>query len=68
MMDPFDVFDAGRMAIFTDPTGAVLSVVGTARAHRRGDREQPGLLTWNELSTTDIDRRRASTPTFRMDL
>ena len=43
MLDPFDVFDSGRMAVFTDPTGAVLSRVGGARQHRRGAGQRPGL-------------------------
>ena len=56
MMDPFDVFDSGRMAVFTDPTGAVLCV-WEPRAHIGAELvNDPGCLTWNELSTTDVDR------------
>ena len=65
MMDPFDVFDAGRMAVFTDPTGAVLSVWEPRAQHRRGARQRPGLP---HVERAFDDRRgpgrRASTPTF----
>ena len=56
MMDPFDVFDAGRMAVFTDPTGAVLCVWEPRNAIGAGIVNDPGALTWNELSSTDVDR------------
>ncbi len=47
---PFDVFDAGRMAAFADPQGAVLSIwqakenIGarTGQRRRRADLERPG--------------------------
>jgi predicted enzyme related to lactoylglutathione lyase len=56
MLDPFDVFDSGRMAIFTDPTGAVLSV-WEPHAHIGAQVvNDPGGLTWNELSTPDVER------------
>ena len=59
LMDPFDVFDAGRMAVFSDPTGAMLSVWEPRAEHRRGARQRPGLPDWNELSTTDVDRAKS---------
>ena len=56
LMDPFDVFDSGRMVAFSDPTGAIVSV-WEPREHI-GARlvNDPGSFTWNELSTTDVDR------------
>ena len=58
VMDPFDVFDSGRMAVFADPTGAILSV-WEPRAHIGAQIvNDPGALTWNELSTTDVDKAR----------
>jgi uncharacterized protein len=51
--DPLDVVEAGRMAVIADPTGAVLGVWepgGSIGARRVND---PGCLTWNELSTDD---------------
>ena len=56
MMDPFDVFDAGRMAVLSDPTGAVLCL-WEARANIGAEIvNEPGTLTWNELATTDVER------------
>ena len=56
MTDPFDVFDSGRMTVLSDPTGAVLCV-WEARANIGAELvNDPGCLTWNELSTTDVDR------------
>jgi predicted enzyme related to lactoylglutathione lyase len=53
---PFDVFDAGRMAVLQDPTGAAFCVwqanknagIGIAGAH--------GTLCWADLSTPDPAR------------
>ena len=51
--EPFDVMEAGRMAVLMDPTGAALCVweprdaIGAARVN------DPGALTWNELHTPD---------------
>ena len=53
--DPFDAMEAGRMAVFADPTGAALCVWEPRHhigAHRVND---PGCLTWNELHTGDVD-------------
>lgn len=56
---PMDVMNAGRMAIFRDPTGAFIA------AWQPGDHlgaqlvNEPGALFWNELSTSDIGRARA---------
>lgn len=52
--EPFDVVDAGRMAVIADPTGAMLGIwepKGSIGARRVND---PGCLTSNELSTTDV--------------
>ncbi|HEV2775885.1 MAG TPA: VOC family protein [Solirubrobacteraceae bacterium] len=40
---PFDVFDAGRMAVCADPQGAVLAVAG-GPAHRRARRQRAGVV------------------------
>jgi predicted enzyme related to lactoylglutathione lyase len=50
---PLDVFDAGRMAVAEDPTGAVFAVwqpknhIGAAWVN------DPGGVVWNELQTSD---------------
>jgi uncharacterized protein len=50
---PFDVMDAGRMALFQDPTGAALCVWEPGEAIGAGRVNEPGCLTWNELHTPD---------------
>ena len=55
MMEPFDVFDAGRMAVIADPGGAPLRLwqpVGHIGAEVR---MEPGALCWVELNTRDPD-------------
>jgi predicted enzyme related to lactoylglutathione lyase len=51
--NPFDVMDAGRMAVFADPEGAVFCV-WEAKAHK-GARivNEPGSLNFNGLNTRD---------------
>jgi uncharacterized protein len=59
LMDPFDVFDSGRMVAFSDPTSAILSL-WEPRAHIGAQLvNDPGSFTWNELSTTDMDRAKS---------
>jgi len=54
--EPFDVMDAGRMAVFADPTGAVLCA-WEPRAHIGAGRvNDTGCLTWNDLQTRDAKR------------
>jgi predicted enzyme related to lactoylglutathione lyase len=53
--EPFDVFDAGRMAIFADPQGAMLMVWQPRNQIGAGLVNVPGALTWNDLITPDID-------------
>jgi len=56
---PFDVTDAGRMAVFTDPEGAALCV-WQANQHR-GARivNEPGSVNFNNLNTRDPERAKA---------
>ena len=51
---PFDVFDAGRMAAFADPQGAVLSVWQAKESIGAQLVNVPGALTWNDLMSPDI--------------
>ncbi len=49
----FDVMEAGRMAVFADPSGAALCV-WQPREHIGAQRvNDPGCLTWNELQSRD---------------
>lgn len=56
---PMDVFDAGRMAILVDPTGAFLSLwqPGTMKGADKVD--EPVSLSWIELTTRDTKAARA---------
>jgi uncharacterized protein len=53
---PFDVMEAGRMALFQDPTGAMLCVWEPRDAIGAERVNEPGCLTWNELHTPDPDK------------
>jgi predicted enzyme related to lactoylglutathione lyase len=55
---PFDVFDAGRMAVAQDPQGAFFMVWEPRRQVGAGLVNAPGALCWNELATTDLDAAR----------
>ncbi len=58
VVPPFDVLEAGRMAVIQDPTGAHLSMwsprdsIGATRVN------EPGCLTWNDLNTREPDSGR----------
>jgi predicted enzyme related to lactoylglutathione lyase len=53
LMEPMDIFEAGRMAYAVDPTGAGFGV-WQGRSHRgAGVVGEPGTFTWNELHTPD---------------
>jgi predicted enzyme related to lactoylglutathione lyase len=53
IVPPMDVMDAGRMAIFSDPAGAVIGVWQPNTHKGAGIINEPGTLTWNELVTSD---------------
>ena len=53
MVEPFDVLDAGRMAVISDPTGAALSLWEPRRHIGAQVVNEPGAFCWNELYTTD---------------
>ena len=50
---PFDVFDQGRMAVLSDPAGAVFSVWQPMAMRGAELFNTPGALSWNELVTPD---------------
>jgi predicted enzyme related to lactoylglutathione lyase len=58
LSDPFDVMDAGRMAVLADPEGVAFSV-WQAREHR-GARivNEPGSVNFNVLDTRDPEAAR----------
>ena len=57
--EPFDVMDAGRMAVLADPEGAVFCVWQAGR--HRGARvvNEHGSLNFNNLNTRDPERAKA---------
>jgi predicted enzyme related to lactoylglutathione lyase len=59
MMEPFDVMDAGRMAVFTDPEGAVF-MVWQANQHRGSQVvNEHGTNNFNNLNTRDLESAKA---------
>jgi predicted enzyme related to lactoylglutathione lyase len=56
LMDPFDVFDAGRMTIARDPTGATFGVWQANRHIGAELANEPGTLNWNQCQTPDPAR------------
>nr|MDT0661315.1 VOC family protein [Micromonospora sp. DSM 115978] len=52
---PFDVMDQGRMAAFLDQAGAAFSVWQPIAMAGAGLFNEPGSLSWNELTTRDPD-------------
>ena len=55
VMEPFDIMESGRMAVFTDPEGAAFCV-WQANQHK-GARvvNEPGSLNFNGLNTRDVE-------------
>jgi uncharacterized protein len=56
VMPPFDVMDAGRMAVIQDPTGAAFALWQPNRNQGIGVQGEPSALCWADLSTSDPDR------------
>lgn len=55
LSEPFDVMDAGRMAVFADPEGAVFSVWQAKSQKGAGVVNEAGSLNFNGLGTRDVD-------------
>jgi len=53
LMAPFDVMDAGRMAVLQDPTGAVFEIWQANRSIGAQILNEAGALCWTELTTSD---------------
>ncbi|HEX4345462.1 MAG TPA: VOC family protein [Solirubrobacteraceae bacterium] len=59
LMGPFDVMDAGRMAVFADPEGAAFCV-WEAKEHKGAQVvNEAGALNFNGLNTRDVDGAKA---------
>jgi len=59
LMEPFEVFDAGRMAVFADQSGAVFCVWQARGTRGAQIVNEPGALCWNELTTRDPEGSKA---------
>src|SRR5215210_753723 len=59
LMEPFDIFDAGRMAWFADPEGAELGVWQPDRHRGATVVNEPGSLNFNGLHTRDLEAAKA---------
>jgi uncharacterized protein len=55
VMEPFDVMDAGRMAVFTDPEGAAFFVWQAKELRGARVVNEPGSLNFNGLVTRDVE-------------
>ncbi len=56
IMEPFDVGEQGRMAVFQDPTGAVISGWQPKAMNAALPAGEPGQFGWAELSSRGVDK------------
>ena len=59
VVPPMDVMTAGRMAIFSDTTGAFIAVWQPGDHMGAQLVNEPGALAWTELSTSDLAKSKA---------
>jgi predicted enzyme related to lactoylglutathione lyase len=59
LMEPFDVMDAGRMAVVTDREGAALCVWQAKQNKGAEIVNEPGSLNFNGLATRDVEGARS---------
>ena len=55
LAEPFDVMEAGRMAVLRDPAGAVVSVWQSGTNPGSAIVNEPGAPAWTELATRDVE-------------
>jgi predicted enzyme related to lactoylglutathione lyase len=55
-MEPMDVMDVGRLAIFADPTGAVIGLWQPGTHLGAQVVNETNTWSWSELLTTDVER------------
>ena len=55
-VEPMDVMEAGRMAVFADPMGAVIGLWQPNQHTGAQLVNEAGALCWNELITTDLQK------------
>jgi predicted enzyme related to lactoylglutathione lyase len=59
LVEPADVGDSGRMAVFADPAGAQFSVWQPNQHRGAAVVNEPGSLNFNNLNTRDVEGARA---------
>jgi uncharacterized protein len=59
LMEPFDIFDSGRMAWFADPEGAGFGVWQPNQHRGATVVNEPGSLNFNGLHTRDVEAAKA---------
>ena len=59
IVEPMDVLEIGRMAFFSDPTGAVCGIWQPRSFVGAGRVNEPGAFAWNELGTRDPEAAKA---------
>ncbi|HEX4218234.1 MAG TPA: VOC family protein [Acidimicrobiales bacterium] len=58
-VEPMDVGDIGRMAVFADPTGAAIGIWQPKSFHGAELANEAGAFAWNELNTRDVSVAKA---------
>lgn len=61
-LEPTDVLDVGRMAVFADDSGAPFAAWQPGAHQGAGVVDEPGALSWNELSTRHPDQAKQFYP------
>jgi len=61
-VEPMDVADIGRMAVFADPTGAAIGIWQPKTFMGAELANEPGCFAWNELNTRDVPAAKAFYP------
>jgi uncharacterized protein len=62
LVEPMDVMDIGRMAVFSDPAGAVFGIWQPKTFAGADLVNEPNSLCWNEVMTRDADAGKAFYP------
>jgi hypothetical protein len=55
IMEPMDVFDAGRMFFVIDPVGAAVGFWQSGTHDGAEVFNEPNTMTWNEIASRDVD-------------
>jgi predicted enzyme related to lactoylglutathione lyase len=58
-VEPMDVSDIGRMAVFADPTGAAIGIWQPKSFMGAELANEPGSFAWSELNTRDVPAAKA---------